>query len=67
MNESLFFIVKKFYLGDGDVQSSSGTADADISVNEGLMNKVTCMNTIDSNYGFRPSSKIISEVFKGIY
>ena len=32
--------LKKFYLGDGDVQSSSGTADADISVNEGLMNKV---------------------------
>jgi DNA mismatch repair protein MutS len=36
-------------------------------VDEGLMNKVTCMNTIDSKYGFRPSSKIISEVFKGIY
>ena len=36
-------------------------------VEDGTMNKTTCMNNIDSQHGFRPSSKIISEVFRGVY
>ena len=31
------------------------------------INKVTCMNMIDSEHGFRPSSKIITDIFQGIY
>ena len=36
-------------------------------VDSGDINKVTCMNMIDSEHGFRPSSKIITEIFQGIY
>jgi len=36
-------------------------------VSDGDINKTTCINMIDSDHGFRPSSKIITEVFNGLY
>ena len=36
-------------------------------VESGDINKTTCMNMIDSEYGFRPTSKIITEIFQGNY
>ena len=34
---------------------------------DGTINKTTCINMIDTEYGFRPSSKIITEIFNGAY
>jgi len=34
---------------------------------DGDINKTTCINLIDSEYGFRPSTKIITDVFNGTY
>jgi len=36
-------------------------------VSDGDINKITCMNMIDSEHGFRPSSRIITEIFNGLY
>jgi len=36
-------------------------------VESGDINKTTCMNMIDSEHRFRPTSKIITEIFQGIY
>ena len=33
----------------------------------GDINKITCINMIDSEHRFRPTSKIITEIFQGIY
>jgi len=36
-------------------------------INNKSINKVTCMNMIDSEHNFRPSTKIISDVINGLY
>ena len=36
-------------------------------VESGDINKTTCINMIDSEHRFRPTSKIITEIFQGIY
>jgi len=36
-------------------------------VDSGTITKITCMNMIDSKHGFRPSAKILTDVFQGNY
>jgi len=34
---------------------------------DGDINKITCINMIDTEYGFRPSSRIVTDIFNGTY
>ena len=36
-------------------------------IDDELMNKTTCLNLIDSEYGFRPSMKVFTDILNGIY
>ena len=36
-------------------------------IQEGDMNKTTCLNLIDSEHGFRPSMKIFNAILNGSY
>merc|ERR1711991_352990 len=36
-------------------------------IENGTINRITCLNLIDSEHGFRPSLKVFNQILKGIY
>ena len=36
-------------------------------IEDGLINRITCLNLIDSDHGFRPSLKVFNQIMKGSY